>query len=254
MAADAEFDRWVLRPKPRPDARWRLFCLPYAGGGASIFHHWPALLPSSIEVCSVQLPGRENRFTEAPYRDSATLARDFLAIVLPYLERPFALFGHSLGALVAFEFVRQLTAAGGPPARRLFVSASRPPHYPNRRPPMRVASDEALLAELHQLGGTPQSVLMSPELMALALPTLRADFAVHETHRSEAVLDVPITAFCGAADREVSIEEMGAWGARTHAAFSLHVIAGDHFFLREQPERLLAHVVDELEVESDGQD
>ncbi len=247
MSADPDFERWVLRPKLRPDARWRLFCLPYAGGGASVFHHWPASLPSSIEVCSVQLPGRENRFGEAPYRDSSTLARDLRATVLPFLERPFAVFGHSMGALVAFEFVRQLTAAGGPTPTVLFVSASRPPHHHNRRPPMRGASDEALLDEVRHLGGTPQSVLMSRELMALALPTLRADFAVHETHRSEAILDVPITAFCGDGDREVSVEDMRAWAERTEAPFKLHVLAGDHFFLRERPDRLLAHVIEELE-------
>ena len=252
MASDPLFDRWVLRPRPRPDARVRLFCLPYAGAGASTFYEWPKRLSHTIEMCAIQLPGRENRLAETPYRDSVSLARVLLRVLSPYLDRPFAVFGHSMGALLAFELVTQLAASAGPPPARLFVSASRPPHFPLRRPPMRGASDADLLAEVMRLGGTPAAVLECRELMLLALPTLRADFAVHETHRSEAVVDVPITAFCGTADPEISADEMAAWGARTRAEFQLRVVNGDHFFLRTERDTLVALLVADLDASLNG--
>ena len=198
-------------------------------------------------MCGIQLPGRENRLAEGPYHDCFDLARDLRRALLPYLDRPFAVFGHSMGALLGFEFVSQLASSGAPRPERLFVGASRPSHLASRRPPMRGASDEELLAEVTRLGGTPAAVLASRELLMLALPTLRADFAVHETYRSEAVLDVPITAFCGTADADVPVHQMTEWRRRTRADFRLRLIEGDHFFLRTRRDALLAFVAADLE-------
>jgi surfactin synthase thioesterase subunit len=227
-----------------------LFCLPYAGGGASVFFDWPQRVPPSIEICGIQLPGRENRIWEEPCRDAVSLARELLRILAPSFDMPFAVFGHSMGALLGFELVRQITQAGGTMPSRLFVAASRPPHGANRRPSVREASDELLLAEVLRLGGTPSAVLENQELMALVLPTLRADFTVHETYNSEDVLDVPITAFCGASDAEVSLEEIDGWARCTRKDFRRHTVEGDHFFLRSSRDALLALLIADSDVAS----
>jgi medium-chain acyl-[acyl-carrier-protein] hydrolase len=250
MAFDPLFDRWVHCPRPRPDASLRLFCLPYAGAGASVFFDWPQRVPPNIEICGIQLPGRENRIREEPYRDVVSLARELLCILAPALDLPFAVFGHSMGALLGFELVRQITEAGGTMPSRLLVAASRPPHGPNRRPSVGESSDELLLAEVLRLGGTPLAVLENQELMALVLPTLRADFTVHETYNSEDILDVPITAFGGASDPEVSLEEIGGWAMRTRKDFRCHTVEGDHFFLRTSRDALLALLISDLDAAS----
>lgn len=250
MTDDPQLERWVLRPRRRPGARLRLYCLPYAGGGASVYYTWAQLVPPDIEVCSIQLPGRENRLAEPPYRDAAALARELIHVLADSMQRPFAVYGHSMGALLGFELARQTALAGMPAPSRLFVGGSRPPSNPHRQPPLRDAADADILAEMHRLGGTPPAVLDSRELMALALPLLRADFAVHETYQREGVVDVPITAFCGASDGDVSAEEMSGWARHTSRAFRLHLLQGDHFFLRTSRDAQLALMIADLQTAS----
>ncbi len=247
MTDDRRLDRWVLRPRRRPDARLRLYCLPYAGGGASTYYTWANLVPSDIEICSIQLPGRENRLTEPPYRDAAALARELIHVLTPTLHRQYAIYGHSMGALVGFEMARQAAITAMPMPTRLFVGGSRPPSNPNRHPPLRNATDADILAEVHRLGGTPQAVLESQELMALALPMLRADFSVHETYRREGIIDTPITAFCGTADADVTASEMSGWARHTSRDFQLHQLPGDHFFLRTSRDEQLALMITDLD-------
>src|SRR5260370_20858382 len=155
----------------------RLFCLPSAGGGSSAYRDWQNGFPSEIEVCPVQLPGRENRFSEPPATSMPSLVRALAAGLSPFLDRPFALFGHSLGALVAFELCQELRSMRQPVANHLFVSARPAPHLPDRRPPIHHLPDEALAAELRRLNGTPEDVLGDSALIELILPHLRADVA-----------------------------------------------------------------------------
>lgn len=243
---------WIHCFEPDPGARLRLFCVPYAGGGASVYRGWPASLPPGIELCAIQLPGRETRIAEPRFSRMGPLVEALREAVAPWLDRPYALFGHSMGAEVAFELVRALRRTGGPQPRHLFVSARPAPQRP-RRPPLHHLPHDAFVAQLRRLGGTPDAVLASPELMELVIPVLRADFAVLETngYQAEPPLDCPISAFHGVDDDRATEEDMQAWAAQTAAAFRLRAFPGGHFFLHQAKARLIQMMVKDLEREPD---
>lgn len=210
----------------------RLVCFPHAGGNASAYRSWAQILPADIGVCPVLLPGREERVMDPPLRSIAAIVDAALSGLLPYLDRPFALFGHSMGALVAFELARQLTARGGPRPQRLYVSGCEAPTHLLRKPPLAGLPTPALVAALARLGGTPPEALAHPELLELVLPMIRADFHASESYRFEpcAPLPISITAFAGRDDPDVEIARVADWQAHTQASFALHVVPGDHFF------------------------
>ncbi len=241
-------DGWIVRPRPNPGAALRLFCFPYAGAGAPIFRDWPAGLPETVEVCAVQLPGRGSRVRETPFTEVAPLLSALSDSLERDLEGPFALFGHSLGALLAFELARELRREFLPQPVRLFVSGCGAPQEPYLYPPIHTLPEAKFLAELQRWGGTPLEVLAHQELMQLLLPALRADFALRETYAyaDEPPLDCPISAFGGLDDRWVSRESLDAWRAQTYAAFSLQLLPGDHFFLASSRPRLLAAIAETL--------
>jgi medium-chain acyl-[acyl-carrier-protein] hydrolase len=232
---------WLGRPAPNPEAALRLFCFPYAGGTSLIYRAWPKLLPRAIEVCAVQLPGRGERLSEPAYTNIADLVRALADALLLRLDKPFALFGHSMGALISFELARELRRRAAPPPLHLFVSGRRAPQIERSRPPTYDLPDEEFLLDLRRLNGTPLEVLEHPELMRLLLPLLRADFAVCQTYvySPEPPLDCPITAFGGLHDGGVPREHVEAWREQTAAAFSVRMLPGDHFFLRTQQHPLL---------------
>ncbi|HEU0299177.1 MAG TPA: thioesterase II family protein [Longimicrobium sp.] len=229
-------DRWIVRPRPSPRARLRLFCLPHAGGGASAFRGWADALPPEVEVCPVQLPGRENRVAEPAFDRVPPLAQALADAVEPLLSLPFALFGHSNGALIGFELARALRARGRPGPVHLFASGRRAPDLPSGRPPTHHLPDAEFLAELQELGGIPPQVLEHPELMAVLLPTLRADVAIHETYefREQPPLPCPVTAYGGLTDPKVSREQLQAWGRHTGGPFTMRLFPGGHFYLQEE--------------------
>jgi medium-chain acyl-[acyl-carrier-protein] hydrolase len=232
---------WIFRPRQNSAAHLRLFCFPYAGGGASIFRNWPDALEPGVEVLAVQLPGRETRIREACYTLMSTLMPVLRQALLPYFGAPFAFFGHSVGALIAFELARQLRRQGDPAPVQLFVSGHRAPHLADRDPPIHQLPDAQFLEELRRLKGTPKQVLENLELLDLLLPALRADFALYENHAysPEAPLDCPISAFGGRQDQEVSREELEAWRDQTTRSFMLEMFEGDHFFLQSTQRALL---------------
>lgn len=237
--------RWFSIPQPNPRARVRLFCFPYAGGDAQIYRNWPRQLPSA-EVCAARLPGRGARIQEAAFRDLRSMV-EAIASVAPYLDRPFAFFGHSMGALVAFELARLLHGRGLPGPAHLFVSGRRAPQLPADWPITYDLPDAEFVEYLRSLNGTPAEVLDHPELLELMLPLLRADFCVAETYdyRPGPALDCPITAFGGAGDAEVSRAEVEAWAAQTSASFLARIMPGDHFFLNNpQTRALMLRVID----------
>lgn len=229
-------DRWILRPRPNPRARLRLLCLPHAGGGASAFRGWADALPADVEVCPVQLPGRENRIAEAPLERLEPLVQALADAVEPYLALPLAVFGHSNGALVGFELARTLRARGLPGPVHLFASGRRAPDLPPDRGPIGHLPEDEMLRELAELGGLPAEMLEHRELLALLVPTLRADVRVHETYefREQAPLACPITAYGGVADPRVSHEQLAAWERHTAGPFTLRSFPGGHFYLHEQ--------------------
>ncbi len=230
-----DLDRWIPFRQPDPKAQLRLFCLPYAGAGALIFRKWSDTLPRDIEVCPIQLPGRGTRLTEPPFTKLSCLIEALAQALDPLLDKPFAFFGHSLGALIAFELARQIRRQHGVHPVHLFVSAGRAPQIPHRAPPIHTLPDKEFLAELRRLNGTPRELLDHEELMEVMLPILRADFALYETYlySTEPPLSCPISAFGGLQDRRVSASDLEAWRSQTSASFSLRMFPGDHFFLKE---------------------
>jgi medium-chain acyl-[acyl-carrier-protein] hydrolase len=225
--------RWLAYREVNPRARLRLFCLPYAGGGASVFRGWAAALPADVEVCPVQLPGRESRLREPPFERARPLVEALAGALEPHLGMPFALFGHSMGAMLCFELARELRRRQWPPPLHLFVSGRRAPQLPAREAPIHDLPEPEFLARLRELNGTPEEVLGHAELMRLLIPVLRADFAVNETYvfTPGEPLDLGISAFGGLGDPEVSRDELEAWREQARGAFRLRLLPGDHFFL-----------------------
>lgn len=224
----------------------RLFCLPYAGGSARVFADWQADVPQWLEVVPLELPGRGTRFGEAPHTRLEFLLDDLHRDVAPRLDEPFAVFGHSLGAMLGYELVRML-AREGRQAEHLFVSGAGAPHIPTRKPAYHL-SDDDFRRHLRDLGGTPPEVVESDELMDLLLPVLRADFTIADTYvplPGEGV-DCPVTAFCGDADEEAPPRDVMAWRRYARAGFNLRMLPGGHFFLDSARHDLLTTLATSL--------
>jgi len=241
-------DSWIVCRKPNPQARLRLFCFPYAGSGASIFRTWTDGLPADVEVCPVQFPGRGTRLMETPFTRLAPLIEALAQALVPLLDKPFAFFGHSLGALVGFELARQLRRQPGVQPVHLFVSADRAPQVPHRDRPIHALPEREFLGQLHRLNGIPGKVLEEVELMQIMLPVLRADFTVYETYAyaTEPPLNCPISAFGGLQDQRVSGGDLEAWRDQTSASFSLRMFPGNHFFWNTTQPLLLQVLSQEL--------
>ncbi|MBN3896250.1 MAG: thioesterase [Nostoc sp. NOS(2021)] len=250
MTTTPSFNSWVICPQPNPQANLRLFCFPYAGGSSTIFRTWPNSLPSNIEVCAVEYPGRGRQIKSAPLTRLESLVEAIAPVLIPYLDKPFAFFGHSMGGLVSFELTRLLRSQYSLAPFHLFISARRAPQIPFTKPPLHVLSDPDLQDELRSLNGTPKAVLETPELMQMFLPILRADFAVLETYiyTQKQPLECPITVFGGLQDQEVSHDELQAWREQTIAAFSLQMFDGDHFFIHSHQQLLFKLISQELQM------
>ncbi|HEX2093650.1 MAG TPA: thioesterase domain-containing protein, partial [Longimicrobiaceae bacterium] len=182
MTRPSALDPWVVRRPLNPHTRLRLFCFPYAGGGASIFRTWSQSLPPEVDVCPVQLPGRESRLREPPFDRLLPLVRTLADVLAPYMDLPFALYGYSNGALMSFELARELRRRGMRGPVHLFVAACPAPHLPDKDPPIHALPDVELIREIRRLNGTPEEILQNEELMTLLIPLLRADSAIHETY------------------------------------------------------------------------
>jgi len=227
-------NQWVVRKARATRPRMRMFCFPFAGGGAAVFRNWTAIAPAEIEVCPVQLPGRENRIGEPAFHNMSSLADAATTALRPLLDLPFAFFGHSMGALLAFEIARRLRAIAYDGPAVIMASAARAPQVPRTSITYNLPVPQ-LLAELRRLEGTPTGVLDHPELVELVLPLIRADFQVVETYRYRHAppLNCPIVALGGLEDRHVSAEQLEAWGAQTSTEFVRCMLPGGHFYIME---------------------
>lgn len=226
---------------PNSQAAVRLFCFPYAGGSSSLFRRWRDTLPTNIEVCPVELPGRLNQREKSPFTRLEPLVKEIAISLLPYFEKPFAFFGHSMGGLVSFELARLLRAKYNLQPVSLFISGRRAPQIPRTAAPIHALPLPNFLAQLRCLNGTPAAVLENTELMQILVPILRADFAVLEnyTYIDEPPLDCAIAVFGGLEDKEVSYEELATWRKQTTNSFQLQMFRGDHFFLHSAQHLLL---------------
>lgn len=234
-------NKWVVFPKPNPAAARRLFCFHYAGGSVQAFQGWPSHLPPSVEMGAIQLPGRGHRHGEPHFRRLAPLSRIVAQELLPYLNKPFVFFGHSLGALLCFETARSLRRENRPQPAHLFVSATAAPHRRNSEESLSGLPKSALVEKLREFNGTPVEVLQNDELLDLMLPTIRADFELCETYEyhPEPPLECPMTIYGGLGDQEVEAERLAAWIEVTVGVCVIRMFPGGHFYINNSREIFL---------------
>lgn len=236
--------RWGRRDEP---ARIRLFCFHHAGGAAGMFRRWPDRFPSAVEPIAVQLPGRADRFTEAPYQRMVPLVEDLIEVLTPLLDLPFACYGASMGARVSWALAHALRERGMPAPVRIYVAANRAPAVDTDVWPWDNRED-GLRGYVRDMGGTPAQVLADDKLLAALLPTLRADLTVLDTHKFHPAepLDVPIRAFAGVDDADACPDRMIAWEAETRGRFDLDALECGHFFDADGERRVIETVVRDL--------
>ena len=242
--ASSRDNSWLVTLRPGRPARMRLICFPYAGAGASIFRNWAGHIPEDIEICSAQLPGKGIRLGEPPLRRLPVVAAGLAGILASPTTQPYAFFGYSLGALIAFELARNLRAFGCAGPAHLFVAAHRAPQLPNTHKKIHHLPRAEFIDELTRFDGTPESVLGNPELMDVLLPGIQADFEIYETYayRPDLPLACPITAFGGDADRSVPQHSLEAWRYQTTGPFRSQLFPGGHFFLNQMLPSLLTEL------------
>jgi len=235
----AAVERWIWCPDRRPGARLQLLCFPHAGGTPAVFRHWAGELPADVELLAARLPGRQSRLTEPAYRDWVALLAELSAVVATAIDRPFALFGHSLGAMICYELARTLRAVR--PAR-LLLAACRAPDVPSPLPPVHRLPDVELARGLPLVARIPPEVLADPRMMRLVLPTIRADLTLTESWppTRPTPLGVPATVFVGRADPVAPPSSARGW-SRFAAPVRVAVLDGDHFFVHS--DRTFVHHV-----------
>ncbi|WP_217369950.1 thioesterase II family protein [Nonomuraea antri] len=246
---DTEAGVWFRRFHGGSPGTVRLVCLPHAGGSAPFFRPLSAALPPEIETYCVQYPGRQDRHLEEPLHDLGELADRIADVLAPWAGEPLALFGHSMGATIAYEVARRLDG----PVTRLFCSGRSAPSVP-RAERVHLRSDDGLLAEVRELSGTDLRVLADAEMVRLVLPALRADYRAIETYRwaGGPGLTCPVTAMAGAEDPRVKVDDVALWGEHTSGDFELRVFDGGHFFLSEDWAAVAALVAARLVPRSTG--
>jgi len=237
-------DPWIRRFHPVPDATTRLVCLPHAGGSAPFFFPVSKAMSPSVDVLAIQYPGRQDRRGEPCVNDLNELADLVTERLQPWLDRPIALFGHSMGATLAFEVARRLERAGVVPLA-LFASGRRAPSR-HRDERVHLADDAGLIADLRRLSGTDPQVLGDDELLRAILPAIRGDYRAAETYRYRPGprLNCPIVALTGDSDPHVTMAEAEAWGEHTESAFTLRVFSGGHFYLTSHSAAVMREITE----------
>jgi medium-chain acyl-[acyl-carrier-protein] hydrolase len=240
-------DKWVPYRSENATVQLRIFGFPHAAGNAFSYRSWRKYLPPDIDFCPVELPGHGQRYDEMPLTDLGSLAAALQIALEPLLTVPFAFFGHSIGACIAFAAARLLRAADGTSAAHLFVSGRAAPGHAIESRPIRSLSDQELMAALVRYGGTPAVVMERKELMAALLPTLRADLTLVESCRPAAGdrLSCPITVF-GGADDAIDDAALRAWSEFTDESFRVRMFPGGHFYFSEEVEAVIEEIVDNM--------
>ncbi|MEB3218791.1 MAG: thioesterase domain-containing protein [Nostocales cyanobacterium 94392] len=234
MKTQNKLSSWISCPKPNPRATLKLFCFPCAGGTTSPYSKWHKYLPEEIEINLIQLPGRSYQIEEPLFTNFLPLIKTVTSEIKPYLNKPFAFFGHSMGATLSFEITRQLRRENHQIPTHLFVAACPAPHSPIKEPFIHQLPETEFITELqNRYNAIPQSIVNNKELMQMFLPCLRADFTMIETYMYalEKPLDCPITVFGGLQDKAISMNNLEYWCVNTNDIFKLEMFTGDHFFL-----------------------
>ncbi len=240
----SDIDRWLRRFPRGSETGPRLVCFPHAGGASTFFHPLAAALADVAEVCAVQYPGRQDRLAEAPHTSIDPLADEIAAVLGPLTDRPLALFGHSMGSIVAFEVTRRLEATPGAPVPSIVFPSGRAAPSRSRPGTVHQGDDAAVLDSIAKLGGTDRRVLADPELIDLILPATRADYQAIETYRCApgATVAAELRVTIGDSDTAVTEAEAAAWAEHTTGGFDLAVLPGGHFYLSTQIEAVAERV------------
>jgi medium-chain acyl-[acyl-carrier-protein] hydrolase len=238
---------WVACNNPPPGGLLRLFCFPYAGGSASIFRAWNKRLSSVAQVCPVQLPGRGERINEVAFTGLVPLIDALVSALAPNLQEPFAFFGHSMGALIAFELARKLRSEHGPLPIHIIVSGRRAPQIPQDSLTYNLGETE-FDDELLRLGGIGKEVVEDPEIMQLVKPMIRADFQVCQEYKYcyQLPLPCPLTVLGGSDDPDVRMEHLTPWREQTSGEFAISTFPGEHFFIQSASDAVLRVVERDL--------
>jgi surfactin synthase thioesterase subunit len=221
-----------------------VFCFPYAGGGASIYNGWSAALPADVELCALQIPGRERRIMEPPFQRISPLVDALEPVLAPLLDKPFVFFGYSMGTRIALALAQRWQARGAPLPLGLIMTAAGAPH--RTRPSRDTLDDAAFIDLLRRYEGTPAEVLAHKELLEMVLPMLRADFGIADTVLPLEPVRCPVSAWAGLEDPHVPPEDLEHWRELTTGEFRLRHFPGRHFFLRTARDSLLAALREEL--------
>ena len=232
---------WFIPFKQEKNAYIRLFCFHYGGGSASTFRRWSKDLIDDTELVAIQLPGREERFNE-PLLNNVSQVVDQLCLNFNnYGDKPFILFGHSIGALIAFEFVRALRIKGMPQPKHLIVSGTKAPQVPLKKQPIHDLPNVKFIKELRKYNGIPDYIIEDEELISIFIPTIRADFSISETYKytNEEPLICPITALGGLNDDTFNLDDLLKWKKQTTSSFKSHFLTGDHFFINTSYEEVI---------------
>ncbi len=235
---------WLIPLVKNKTSSLRLFCFPYAGGGASVFRNWKNFLSQDFDAYAFQAPGRETRFSEMPISDMGVLVKHAVDAIRPLADRPFALFGHSLGSTIAFETARQLQTEGFNPAL-LIVSGRQCPGAPSKRAPIGHLAETEFLKGLEGYNGTPAEVLRNKDLIELLLPMIRADFLLSENYLYQTqagLLNCPILALGSNQDVWLDPAYLEGWSAFTSGGFESQWFEGDHFYLNQHTAELVAEI------------
>lgn len=235
---------WFTSFKTNPDDPYRLFCFHYAGGSASAYRLWSKDIASNIDLIAIQLPGRENRFGETLIDKMEVIVESMYDHFLNFHDKPYIFFGHSLGALVAFEFAKKLQERGHSGLKHLIVSGSRAPHVPLGRRPIYNLPDLELFDEIQKYNGIPQDLLNEKELLMEAmLPIIRADFTISDLYQCDPTVKLlaPITAFGGNEDYTFAFASLLKW--RVHTDIFKHIrFSGDHFFINSSYQEVIKQI------------
>jgi medium-chain acyl-[acyl-carrier-protein] hydrolase len=223
----------------------RTFCFPFAGGGASVFRSWTRKSRPEITFCPVQLPGREDRICERAFNRMIPLAVSVAENLIPHLEQPFAFFGHSMGAILAFEIARLLKKCGHREPALLIVGACPAPQLPRKAEGIFKLPDDLLIKKLSELHGTPPEALQDVDLMQTVLPAIRADFEVVESYgyKTGERLNCPIIAIGASEDVEIGPHELAAWHLQTKGVFSWSIRSGNHFSILDSPDMVITEIL-----------
>jgi surfactin synthase thioesterase subunit len=244
-----------VRKTDRPQARVRLFCFTFAASSAQIFHGWNDHAPDWIEVSGCELPGHGGRLSETPLDSQDLAAREIADILEPVLDRPYALFGHCLGATLAYEATRLLHQRGKTQPLRLFTSGARGPHLGIPIADVESMEDDEFIEHMHRAYSAPIAFLRHPEMRPLFLPMVRADARMTQNYRYSPgpPAAYPITAVAGETDPDVQLEHLEGWARHTTAGVTTHVYPGSHFFFLDSVPALLADVARQLEPQAGQQ-